>query len=300
MTTVEAWFKAFRLRTLPLSFSSIILGSLLALWKGSFYINILLGALATTLFLQILSNLANDYGDFKNGVDNPSRRGPKRTVQSGEISLKSMRVAIGIFALLAFLSGLWLLMEASKTVGMKTIYFFLGLGVLAIVAAIKYTVGKKPYGYQGLGDIAVFIFFGLTGVTGTYFLHTNEINLHEILPAVSIGLLATGVLNLNNMRDEENDRNSGKNSLVVRLGQRNAKIYHTLLIFGALISAIVFTLIEYHSPYQFIFLLAAPMLFQNVSVVARNEAPSELDLELKKLALTTLLFAVTMGLGLIY
>lgn len=295
-----SWFRAFRLRTLPLSFSSIILGSLLALWKGSFYVEILIGALMTTLFLQILSNLANDYGDFKNGLDNQNRVGPERSVQSGEISLNAMRNAIILFSILAFSSGLWLLNAASRSIDFGTLIIFLSIGVLAILAALKYTIGKKPYGYRGMGDIAVFLFFGLTGVAGTYFLHTNELSWEEFLPAISIGLLATGVLNLNNMRDEENDRNSGKRSLVVIMGQKKAKIYHSFLIFGAIASAVTFTLLHFHSIYQFLFLLAVPMLLQNLIVVFRNQKPSDLDSELKKLALATLIFAVTMGVGLNY
>lgn len=300
MVNVEAWFRAFRLRTLPLSFSSIILGSLLALWQGTFYIEILVGALSTTLFLQVLSNLANDYGDFKNGLDNDNRRGPTRSVQSGEISLGAMKIGIFICASLSLTSGLWLLFEASKSIGINNVILFLVIGLLAIAAAIKYTIGKKPYGYRGFGDIAVFLFFGLAGVAGTYFLHTNEISWHEFLPAVSIGLLATGVLNLNNMRDEENDRASGKHSLVVMFGQKKAKIYHSFLILGAIGSALWFTLITYHSAYQFLFLIAVPMLLQNLAVVVKNEMPSELDVELKKLAIATLIFAVTMGIGFNY
>lgn len=300
MTNMVSWFRAFRLRTLPLSFSSIILGSLLALWKGSFYVEILIGALITTLFLQILSNLANDYGDYKNGLDNDNRKGPERSVQSGEISLKAMRNAIILCSILAFASGLWLLKAASKNIDFGTLIIFLSIGILAILAALKYTIGKKPYGYRGMGDIAVFLFFGLTGVAGTYFLHTNNLSWEEFLPAISIGLLATGVLNLNNMRDEENDRNSGKRSLVVIMGQKKAKIYHGFLILGAITSAVTFTLLHYTSNYQFLFLLAVPMLLQNLIVVIRNQIPSELDNELKKLALATLIFAVTMGVGLNY
>jgi 1,4-dihydroxy-2-naphthoate octaprenyltransferase len=300
MTNMVSWFRAFRLRTLPLSFSSIILGSLLALWKGSFYVDILIGALVTTLFLQILSNLANDYGDFKNGLDNQNRVGPERSVQSGEISLRAMRNAIILFSILAFASGLWLLKAASKSIDFGTLIIFLSIGVLAILAALKYTMGKKPYGYRGMGDIAVFLFFGLAGVAGTYFLHTNELSWEEFLPAIAIGLLATGVLNLNNMRDEENDRNSGKRSLVVIMGQKKAKLYHAFLILGAIASAVTFTLLHFNSIYQFLFLLAVPMLLQNLIVVFRNEKPSELDSELKKLALATLIFAITMGIGLNY
>lgn len=300
MAKIESWFKAFRLRTLPLSFSTVILGSMLAVYKGGFQPAILIGTLTTTLFLQILSNLANDYGDYKNGIDNDNRLGPKRSVQSGEITAKQMAVAIVICAIFAFISGLWLLYEVSKKADITIVLTFLVLGLLAIGAAIKYTVGKNPYGYIGLGDIAVFLFFGIVGVSGTYFLHTNQLEWRELLPAVSIGLLATGVLNLNNMRDIENDRNSNKRSLVVIMGLPKAKLYHGLLILGAIASVLIYTFLEYHSPYQFLFLFAVPMLIQNMLVVFRSTRSSEFDGELKKLAIATLIFAITTGLGLIY
>ena len=297
---VVAWLKAFRLRTLPLSLSSIILGSLLAMWQGSFHLEILIGAMLTTLFLQILSNLANDYGDFQNGVDNNERVGPERSLQSGEIGPTQMKWAIVVFAILSLGSGIWLLWQASNIVDPIKLLTFLLLGLLAIAAAIKYTMGKNPYGYRGMGDVAVFIFFGITGVGGTFYLHTNDISFTELLPAVSIGLLATGVLNLNNLRDEENDRKSGKRSLVVIMGRTRAKIYHVLLVSVAIITAVSFTLLNYHSPYQWLFLLSMPLLVQNILTVVKNEQPSELDPELRKLALATLIFALTFGIGLNY
>ena len=297
---VVAWLKAFRLRTLPLSLSSIILGSLLAMWQGSFHLEILIGAMLTTLFLQILSNLANDYGDFQNGVDNNERVGPERSLQSGEIGPTQMKWAIVVFAILSLGSGIWLLWQASNIVDPIKLLTFLLLGLLAIAAAIKYTMGKNPYGYRGMGDVAVFIFFGITGVGGTFYLHTNDISFTELLPAVSIGLLATGVLNLNNLRDEENDRKSGKRSLVVIMGRTRAKIYHVLLVSVAIITAVSFTLLNYHSPYQWLFVLPMPLLVQNILTVVKNEQPSELDPELRKLALATLIFALTFGIGLNY
>ena len=268
--------------------------------KESFQLSILIGALATTLFLQVFSNLANDYGDFKNGIDNDKRVGPKRSVQSGEITSRQMLTGIIICAALSFISGIWLLFEVSKTTDFTVVIGFLIIGLLAIGAAIKYTVGKNPYGYRGLGDIAVFFFFGIAGVAGTYFLHTNEINWMELMPAISIGFLATGVLNLNNLRDIENDRESGKRSLVVILGLKKAKIYHTFLVLGAIIVIFIYTFLNYHSSYQFLFLVAVPMLLQNVIVVIRSNRSTEFDAELKKLAIATLIFAVTTGLGLNY
>lgn len=300
MTKTEAWFKAFRLRTLPLSFSSVILGSLMALYKNSFDGSILVGALLTTLFLQILSNLANDYGDFVNGVDNAERTGPERSVQSGLISAKEMKIAIILFSILSFSSGIWLLLNASDNIEFGALTAFFVLGLLAIAAAIKYTVGKNPYGYQGLGDVAVFLFFGITGVAGTFYLHTAELSWLDLLPAVSIGALATGVLNLNNMRDIDNDRSSGKRSLVVVMGFESARIYHVILLVVALTTALTYTLINFTSGYQFVFLITLPLLFQNAMVVLRTDRSSELDQELRKLAFTTLLFAMTFGLGLVY
>jgi len=300
MTKTEAWFRAFRLRTLPLSFSSVILGSLMALYKNSFDGSILAGALLTTLFLQILSNLANDYGDFVNGVDNDGRTGPERSVQSGVISAKEMKVAIIFFSILSFASGIWLLLNAVDNIEFGAITAFFIVGLLAIGAAIKYTIGKNPYGYKGFGDVAVFLFFGITGVAGTFYLHTAELSWIDLLPAVSIGALSTGVLNLNNMRDVENDKASGKKSLVVKMGFESARIYHFILLLVAVLSALAYTLINFHSGYQFVFLVTLPLIFQNARIVLTTDRSSELDQELKKLAFTTLLFALTFGIGLVY
>ncbi len=300
MVKIEAWVKAFRLRTLPLSLSSVILGSLLAFSEGRFSVPILAGALVTTLFLQILSNLANDYGDASHGVDNDKRVGPQRGVQSGLIKPTEMRNAILVFTVLALISGIWLLLNAADRLEFSGIFGFFILGLLAIAAAIKYTVGKSPYGYAGLGDLAVFIFFGIAGVAGTYFLHTGSLAPAELLPAVSIGLLATGVLNLNNIRDIDNDRESGKRSFAVIIGINGARIYHTFLITAAVAAAVGYSLLNFQSGYQFIFLITLPILVQNLSVVWNSSRASDLDAELKKLAFATLIFAVTMGIGLVY
>ena len=299
MGKIKPWLKAFRLRTLPLAFSSVILGSFLAAYKGSFSWVILLGALLTTLFLQILSNLANDYGDSIHGVDNQQRVGPARSVQSGEISLKKMKWAVIIFTLLSLTSGVWLVVNATSGLDISNGIILLIIGLFAIAAAIKYTIGKKPYGYIGLGDFAVFLFFGLTGVMGTYFLHTHQITPVEFLPAISIGLLSAGVLNLNNLRDRENDSANNKITMVVKLGVRKSKIYHAFLIITGMASSIIYVLVNAESLTQWIFVLTFPLLIKNIVVVFKNNEPSLLDPELKKLAITTLLFALTLGIGLI-
>ncbi len=299
MQKIGYWIKSFRLRTLPLALSSVILGSLLAYNKGFFKPAVLVGAVLTTLFLQILSNLANDYGDTVHGVDNQDRKGPRRSLQSGEITLKEMKWGIIIFTVLSLFSGVWLLARGLEGLMTPSFFILLALGLVAIAAALKYTIGERPYGYMGLGDVAVFIFFGLTGVMGTYFLQSQQITLAEFLPAISIGLLSTGVLNLNNLRDMENDRTSGKKTVVVLLGAKKGKIYHALLISMALISALVYTSLNYYQPFQLIYFITFPLFIRSIIVVFRCRDLSTLDPELRKLAIATLLFSLTFGFGLI-
>jgi 1,4-dihydroxy-2-naphthoate polyprenyltransferase len=224
------WIHAARPRTLPLAFSSTLLGSLLAWHDRPFKVSVFILALLTTLFLQILSNLANDYGDSVNGMDNEHRVGPQRTVQSGAISRKAMLAAIIVTSTLALITGILLIAFGFDFSLSPTVIIFFLLGLASLAAAIKYTVGKNPYGYRGFGDLFVYIFFGLTGVLGTYFLHTGSIPWMMLLPASAIGFLSTAVLNLNNMRDVEGDARSGKRTLVVIMGNDKAHYYHLLLI----------------------------------------------------------------------
>lgn len=297
MKRLTLWIKAFRLRTLPLSLSSIFLGSFLAFRDGSFSWPVFLLAALTTLFLQILSNLANDYGDSQNGMDNQYRIGPKRTVQSGEIKARSMRIMVLLFVLLSLASGGTLVIIGTNSTGsLSTVLYFL-MGFASIGAAIKYTVGKNPYGYQGLGDLFVFIFFGLIGVAATYFLHTNHFPPDILLPASSVGLLSAGVLNLNNMRDRISDERSGKRTLAVILGGKHVKVYHIVLLSLSILTGLIYTILHFKTLYQFSFLATLPLLFKNIREVMLNTIPADLDPELKKLALTTLIFAITFGLG---
>jgi 1,4-dihydroxy-2-naphthoate octaprenyltransferase len=293
------WIKAFRLRTLPLALSSAILGSFLAYAQGTFQWKILILATTTTLFLQILSNLANDYGDAMHGIDSIHRLGPSRVTQSGLVTNKQMRLMIALFVALSLASGSLLIFTGLHHIGWKTILIFFMLGVSAIFAAIKYTVGKNPYGYIGFGDIFVFIYFGIVGVAGTYYLHVNTFDPWILLPSSAIGLLSSGVLNLNNMRDIENDARSGKRTLVVYIGKQAAKIYHLVLISLSIVFSLVYTFVHFNSFYQFLFILTCPLFVLNVIVVMKNTEPGELNKELKKLALSTFAFSVTFGLGLI-
>jgi 1,4-dihydroxy-2-naphthoate octaprenyltransferase len=299
MATVSAWLVSFRLRTLPLSLSAIILGSLLAAYKKSFHWDIFFLAVLTTLFLQILSNLANDYGDTVTGVDNKERVGPQRSLQSGVISLQQMKTAIITFIILSLISGISLIIVALKGLGLTYSLAFFGLGVAAIIAALKYTMGKNPYGYAGLGDVFVFLFFGLTGVMGSYYLHTHVLTYMELLPAIAIGCFSTGVLNLNNLRDSVNDAAFGKQTVVVRLGEKNAKVYHSVLLVAGMISAVVYTYFAEASGLKWIYIVSFAGIINNMMAVLKSKSPELLDPELKKLAISTLLFSVLFGMGLV-
>lgn len=251
----------------------------------------------TTLFLQILSNLANDYGDSKHGADSAHREGPMRAVQAGHITAGQMKKGIAILALLSLSSGLLLLWVAFGSEGALLFLLFLALGLAAIWAAINYTAGAKPYGYAGLGDISVFIFFGLVGVLGTYFLQAQALNGIVILPALVCGFFATAVLNVNNIRDIKSDTLAGKRSLPVRMGPKRARIYHVFLLFGGVLCAFLYVMLNFYSWWQFLFVPVLPLVVMNGVNVWRKQTSRELDPYLKQMALTTLLFVLLFGLG---
>lgn len=311
MTKVQSWLYAFRLRTLPLAFSSIITGSSIAYAEISrqqttlahdgqkFNPLVFVLLLVTTLLLQILSNLANDYGDSEKGTDNDERIGPKRAVQQGLLSFAEIKTGIVVTVILSLIAGIALIYLATQglNIGYGIFFFLLGLG--AIAAAIKYTVGKGAYGYMGLGDVFVLLFFGIVGVGGSYYLLAHNFNATVLLPAFTIGAFASGVLNLNNMRDRESDAKAGKNSLVVKIGAENAKKYHTALIITGFIAAIVYVLLNFTSTMQFLFILTAILFRKHLAAVWRIENPVEFDPLLKQLAIGTFIFSILFAVGII-
>lgn len=300
MGKINSWISAARLRTLPLSVSGIIVGTTIAVEQGFFSISIFSLALATTLGLQVLSNFANDYGDGVKGTDNEDRVGPQRAIQSGLISRKEMFQGIVITAIVTLLFAVLLIYAAFGKENLGYALFFFLLGVGAIAAAIKYTVGKSAYGYRGLGDVFVFIFFGLVAVYGSYFLYAYQGNWLVLLPAFSIGFLSMGVLNLNNMRDRISDEKAGKNTLVVKLGAKNAKNYHYALILGAILCLVIFTVLTLESVNDFLYIPAFIPLILHLKRVVENENATLLDPELKILALSTFATAGLFGLGQIW
>ena len=297
MIKTKAWITAFRLRTLPLSVSGVITGSLIALSKSVFDWKIFFFALTTTLFLQILSNLSNDYGDSQNGADNLDRIGPQRMVQSGVIPDKEMERMIALFIIMAFVSGVSLLLISHLEPFSVSFFVLLILGILAIWAALTYTIGKSPYGYSGWGDLSVFVFFGLLSVLGTYYLYSGEITTDVFLPAMSIGALSVGVLNINNMRDHVNDKAAGKNTVVVKIGVSKAKYYHMALLATALMTSLLYMFVNHIYYPCYIFVLILVPLTKHLLHIFRFQDPASFDMELKKLALITVLFSLVFGMG---
>lgn len=342
MNKIHYYIESFRLRTLPLSLSGVILGGFLAAATGVSEVAAAAGsteaagsavamesvgssvavfrtvpfvlAILTTLCLQILSNLANEWGDLKKGTDNGERLGPIRSIQSGALSIDEFKHTIFVFVGLSAVSGLALLYFSFGSLFAKESLIMLGLGALAIVAAIKYTVGKGAYGYYGLGDLFVFIFFGLVSVCGSYFVIAHTFTVGLLLPGAAIGMLSMGVLNLNNMRDIENDAQCGKRTIPVMIGLAKARIYHCVLIIGSLICFLIYAEMHcyamqhahtldnqgffenYTRCVSFMFLIAAPVMALHLRRVFGFEG-KQLDGELKVLSLSTLLVAVLFGLG---
>ena len=297
---MKHWVEAARVRTLPLSVSGIIVGSFYAMSQGMFNWNIVIFALLTTLGLQILSNFANDYGDGVKGTDNDNRVGPKRAVQSGVISPAEMKRAIIITSLITLLFAVLLIYFAFKEKYLLFSLIFLVLGILAIASAIRYTVGKGAYGYRGYGDVFVFIFFGMVSTFGVYFMFSKTLDWLLLLPATSIGFLSVGVLNLNNMRDEESDRKAGKNTIVVKNGGAWAKKYHFFLVISAMVLVLIFAFLNDFHFDQYFFVVAYFPMISHLMTVHKNKTPRLLDPELKKLAISTFLLAVLLALCLIF
>lgn len=293
----QSWISAARIRTLPLSISGILVGSSIAVAQGEFHAVIFSLALATTLGLQVLSNFANDYGDFVKGTDNEDRIGPKRALQSGLITKKDMLMGMVLTGVVTFLFAVALIYIAfgDKSTFYALIFFLLGLA--AIIAAVKYTVGNSAYGYKGLGDLFVFLFFGIVGVYGCYFLYALDWDWRVLLPSFTIGLLSAGVLNLNNMRDRISDEKAGKNTLVVKIGPEKAKKYHYILIIAAVASMVLFSAFTFTGIEDLLYFIAFVPILKHLNRVMENSTPGDLDPELKKLALSTFLLAVLFGIG---
>ena len=299
MSKSKAWINAMRLRTLPLSLSGIVMGSAVAYYQGYWDSLIFALAIITTILFQIVSNLANDLGDGLKGTDNKDRVGPERMVQSGIISPKEMKMAVIITAVLSFIGAGCLIYFGAQNMPISIVWFYAILAVLCVIAAITYTVGKRAYGYHGMGDLMVLIFFGFVSVLGVYSLYSKAFEMDMVLPAITIGLLSTAVLNLNNMRDYSNDAKSGKNTLVVKMGPNMAKLYHALLILIAISSLGVFITL-FNQPILFVGMLPTIVLAIHLRKVMATTNTADFDPQLKVVALSTFAISIFMFATLIY
>ena len=305
MATFKTWIRAARPRTVLLSFSGVLLGGFLAIKAGPSTLRgasgtagsgtwfCLLFCALTAVLLQILSNLANDYGDFKKGTDSAKRVGPQREMQSGAITEKEMKHGLAITAGLCLISGALIFVFAQLSWQELAVFAVLGIG--AVLAALFYTLVKHPYGYRGLGDLYCFLFFGCAAVAGTYYLASKNLDFSVLLPASAMGFLSNAVLNINNMRDYENDKASGKNSLVVKLGLKNAFIYHCLLIGGAFICLTLFLALHHAAWYSYLFLLVS-LLFVKDIIAIKKTKPELLDPFLGRQVKHSFLLVLTFGI----
>jgi len=299
ISRTAVWLKAFRLHTLPLAFACIGLGNFLAYANGTFHAVIAIFTFLTALFLQILSNLANDFGDSKHGADNEDRLGPKRMVQSGMITMNQIKTGIVIFMLLSLVSGVILLILSIAGIGYKGAMVLFVLGLFSIGAAVAYTASRKPYGYRGLGDLSVFIFFGLVAVFGSFYVQSGQAPFILLLPSIAMGLLCTAVLNVNNMRDIEADIKANKVTIPIKLGLKNAKIYHWILLTLPIVLFAIYMMGVTLQFWRLLFLIPAVLFIINGIEVNKSNTPEALNPFLKRLAISIMVFTICYGIGLI-
>lgn len=293
----KMWFATARPKTLPLALASILTGSALAFWAEKFNWKVTALCLLTATLLQILSNFANDYGDHIKGSDTKERIGPLRGIQQGGITAGQLKTGLLLMVIACLVSGSALIALAYDNT--SDLIAFALLGVLAIISAITYTVGKKPYGYMGLGDVSVFIFFGLLAVSGTYYLQAHQLSAEIFLPAAACGLLAAAVLNINNLRDIEQDSKAGKNTLIVRIGPQCGRVYHCVLLALASLCYVFFALANFTSVFSFVFVLALPLLLNHAVFVMIHKEPLALRPMLAQMSMLALLTNILFSAGLL-
>lgn len=296
---IKPYINSLRFRTLFLSASGIVLGGFMAISQDVFDTKIFLFSLLTAISLQILSNLANELGDFQKGTDNQQRTGPVRSIQQGELTINQLKRIILFFVLISIALGGFLVFFSFDSFFEPAAILLLSVGALSITAAIFYTVGKRAYGYHGFGDIFVFLFFGIVSVCGSYFLLTKTFDSLILLPAFSIGFLSTSVLNLNNIRDFENDKRCHKNTVCVRLGEKNGKIYHFLLLIFAILSMVSYSILNNDNYLNYMYLLTTP-LFAFHLIKVQKQSGKDLDKQFPILVMGTFIFAVLAGIGMVF
>ena len=289
---------SLRLRTLPLSVAGVAMGLFLALSEYKIHWETALFIIITTISLQILSNLSNELGDALSGTDTADRQGPQYGIGSGGLSIKGIKKLIYLFVLISIISGLVMIYSSFGTfLSIESILLIL-LGGAAIIGAMRYTLGRNPYGYRGLGDIYVFIFFGIVSVLGSYFIAAHQIpTVFLIFPAISIGCFSVAVLNVNNIRDMKTDAVS-RVTVALRLGLKGARIYQTILIVIGWVAMIVFCLLRFFDPYHYLFIITIPLFIKHL-IGVWTKTDKDIDPMLPLLVISTFMFAILVGLGFI-
>ena len=296
MSRIRYYIRAMRLRTLPLSLAGVSLGIFLAAADYHVRWEVVLFTVLTTLSLQMLSNVSNELGDALRGTDREDRQGPSYSLSSGLLSKRDFKFMIWMYALLSVGFGLALIWFSFGTLLSLEAILLMILGATAISGAMRYTLGSNPYGYRGLGDIYVFIFFGIVAVLGSYFVAAHEIRTwYLLLPATSMGLFSVAVLNVNNIRDMETDA-ATRRTIPVRIGEKWAKVYQTALIAGGWICMFLYAHSRMFSIWHYLFVLTLPLFAVHVAGVWKGHGKT-LDPMLPLLVMSTFLFAVLGGAG---
>ena len=284
-----------RLRTLPLSTAGIVLGIMLACAGHSVPWYVIVLTIFTTISLQILSNMSNELGDHLSGVDGEGREGPQYSMNEGGLTEDEMRSCIRIMVLACMILGLGMIRASFKTILCIQSECLVILGAAAIWAAMHYTLGKKPYGYRGLGDVFVFIFFGLVPVAGGYFVCSHQIDFSTLIPGAAIGLFSVGVLNVNNIRDMKSDAGT-RVTVPLKLGEHRAKVYHTILISGGWILMAIYSILFTNGWTPYLYIITLPLYVKHLAGVWKRSG-RELDPMLPMLVISTFIFALLAGTG---
>lgn len=294
--TLKASIKSMRLRTLPLSLAGVILGVTLAADKTDVSPWTAALIFLTTVCLQILSNLSNELGDTLSGTDSADRQGPKYALGSGDMTIGDIKKLILMFIGLCVISGLAMIQVSFGSLFKTESICLEALGAAAIVGAMKYTLGKNPYGYKGLGDVFVFIFFGLVSVLGGYYVAARELpSLIMLLPASAIGCFSVGVLNVNNIRDMKTDA-VNRVTVAIKLGMKGARIYQTILVTLGWALILVFCAVYDFAPGHYIFIITIPLYIKHLQGVwTRSERA--LDPMLPMLVISTFFLSILAGAG---
>jgi 1,4-dihydroxy-2-naphthoate polyprenyltransferase len=290
-SAARIWLMAARPRTLPAAVAPVLVGTALAATGDTFKPLTLLAALIGALFIQVGTNLSNDYSDARRGADTDDRLGPVRVTAGGLVPPRQVLIATYVAFGVAVLAGTYLIATAG--------WELLLVGAASILAGVLYTGGPRPYGYEGLGEVFVFLFFGVVAVTGSYFAQTETLDWEALVLAVPVGLLASAILVVNNVRDLETDRRAGKRTLAVRLGRERARTLFAAMVAGAFLSAPLPWLLGSLSPWLLLSWLAAPLAAPLVRVVrTRTDGPS-LNAALAGTGRLQLAFCVLLSAGLL-